>query len=521
MPANIIVLHPERLEKIARYEITFKEVLKGQPFSQEKISCPKAYSFTPEDLCYALKAIHAADPSICDLGDYWLYPISLLSEEFGLNRLLQTAKDTSDVPDDMKDYIGLPLSGSRYFFHIWWGLQNIWEDNDPDVHLSDIVDLAPLIEGLERYLSNQGKPIVEWNFSDEEKENYVRLFDKENLPEWAGEPQLALARSFTDELCAADNFYALRVKGYACYGGNKLYPCDWETSRRCINRLFELDDDPIYANSLGYIYYYSRVDGAPDYEKALHYFGIAAANGLHEGMYKLADLFRHGYGCRKSPRTARALYGMVYEDSIKYFLQGNHGNFADAALRMGIVYSEGIAEEVDHCSAYYYYLQAAYAAALRLKDSEFFGDETVAKNTKKALAEEEACLAKDYFEDDTVHEIPVLFQRLCADNNRCLLSRTTLADGGTQLHAERVPTSSVPRPESILVTIPERRFCRRTLEISYTIDKDAQIAFKDDTAQVRFDYCCWNDVESRFDFLYDDEVVAWIKADSYQLILGN
>ena len=518
MSENIIVLHPERLEKIARYEITFKEVLKGQPFSPEKFSCPKAYDFTPEDLCHALKAMRAAGPSIGDLGEYWLYPISQLSEAFGLDRLLQTAKDASDVPDSMKIYPGLPLSGSRLFFRIWWSLQNIWEDSNSEKPLSDMLNLDPVIDELERFLANSGKPLEEWDFSEEEKEDYVRLFDKESVPEWAEAPQLALARKFTDELCEADNFFALRVKGYACYGGNQLYPCDWEISHDCITRLFELDDDALYANTLGYIYYYGRVDGAPDYEKAKHYFGIAAANGIHEGMYKLADLFRHGYGCRKSPRTARSLYGMVYEDSVKYFLQGNHGNFADAALRMGIVYSEGIAEEIDHCSAYHYYLQAAYAAALRAEDSDFFGDETVARNTQKALEEAEARLAEDYFEESTDHEVPVLFQRLCADNYRCVLTRLSLPDGCTRLYAERIPTHSVPKPEYILITIPTRKFCKRTQAVSYTADKNAQIWFKDDAVKVKFDYCCWNDVESRYDFIYDNEVTAWAKAENYRFI---
>ena len=516
MSDHIIVLHPERLEKIARYEITFQEILKGQPFSPEKISCPKAYSFTPEDLCCALKAIRAADPLISDLGEYWLYPISQLSEAFGLNHLMQTAMNAADVPDSMKNYPGLPLSGSKLSCQIWWTLQNVWEDSDPGAHLSDELSIDSFIDKLDRFLANSGKPLEEWAFSEDEKEDYVRLFDQESLPEWAEEPQLALARRFTDDLCAADNIIALRVKGYACYGGNQLYPCDWEVSRNCITRLFELDDDALYANSLGYIYYYDRVDGGPDYEKALHYFGISAANGLHEGMYKLADLFRHGYGCRKSLRTARSLYGIVYEDSIKYFLQGNHGNFADAALRMGIVYSEGIAEEIDHCSAYHYYLQAAYAAALRAEDSDFFGDEAVARNTQKALAEAEARLSEDYFEEFTDHEVPVLFQRLCADNYRCVLTRLSLPDGSTQLYAERIPTHSVPRPEFILVTIPERKFCKRTLAVSYTVDKNAQIRFKNDAMKVKFDYCCWNDVESRYDFYHDDEVTAWVKAENYR-----
>jgi TPR repeat protein len=68
-------------------------------------------------------------------------------------------------------------------------------------------------------------------------------------------------------------------------------------------RLFELTDNPQYANTLGYIYYYGRCNnGVPEYDQAFYYFSYAAANGLYEGMYKLADLFWHGYGCKKAPK---------------------------------------------------------------------------------------------------------------------------------------------------------------------------------------------------------------------------
>ena len=213
----------------------------------------------------------------------------------------------------------------------------------------------------------------------------------------ATEPQLALARVFIDELCEKDSGLALYTKGYACYGGNRLYPCDWRASRDCITRLFEKKDDPQYANTLGYIYYYGRCNGGvPEYDKAFHYFGIAAANGLYEGVYKLADMFCHGYGCRESRRTARSLYGMVYDDSIKHFLKGEHANFADAALRMGNVYAKGIGEEINAVYAYHYYLQADYAARLRAKDSDFFGNTTVAINVRKALEETEALIKNTY-----------------------------------------------------------------------------------------------------------------------------
>ena len=201
--------------------------------------------------------------------------------------------------------------------------------------------------------------------------------------------------------------------GNACYGGNSLYPCDWNTSRDCMIRLFEKKDDPQYANTLGYIYYYGRCNGGvPEYDKAFHYFGIAAANGLYEGMYKLADMYRHGYGCSKSMRTARNLYGMVYEDSLKHFLKGKNASFADAALRMGNVYAKGIDEEPDPTVAWYYYVQADYAAKIRAKDSDFFGNTTVVINIQKALEEMQEQLPEDYLQEHMEYPVPCCQQPL-------------------------------------------------------------------------------------------------------------
>ena len=34
------------------------------------------------------------------------------------------------------------------------------------------------------------------------------------------------------------------------------------------------------------------------------------------------------------------------------------------------------------------------------------------------------------------------------------------------------------------------------------------IRFKNDAAEVRYDFCAWNDVDDRVEFYYDDEIVA-------------
>ncbi len=518
MAENKVTLTPGQMRQIARYELTFKEIIADAPFSDGDIICPDVYTFTLEDLYCAVRALKACDPTVKDFGDYWFYPITQLSQAFDLDRALGNPDQAGGGPEQGKEYPGLKTTDSDYFLELWWVLEDVWEDNDNDGRLSEILNFDTIIADLEKYFGNRGKPVSERVFSDVEKERYIRCFNDDEFVKTASEPQLELARKFIDGLCAEDSRLALHTKGYACYGGNRLYPCDWNASRDCMIRLFEKTDDPQYANTLGYIYYYGRcTGGVPEYEKAFYYFGIAAANGLYEGMYKLADMFRHGYGCKESRRTARSLYGMVYEDSIKHFLRGEHGNFADAALRMGNVYAKGIGEAADPAYAYFYYLQAGYAARLRAEENDFFGNTTVVINTQKALEETEALLPKDFFKEFVDFEQPGYFAELGEENNRCTLSKTVNEAGRIELTAQRVSTRSVQDPAMILITIPQLKYCERTRKVTYVLDETAEIWFKDDADQVRYDFFTWNDVDDRYEFYYDDEIAAWVRSENYRI----
>ena len=516
MDEKKIILSVEQMKQIARYEITFKDIMGEGGYEDGQIICPEVYKFTLSDLCKALKGIKDADPTIKDFGEYWMYPISMMRDAFGLNESDGKPKNF-DVPDELKGYPGLTVSESSEFEYIWWHLEDAWEDFDDEDHISDAWDLNLLIPEVETFLENKGKPIEEWIFPDNEVEYYIRNFNDDTFVKHATEKQLELARKFINSRCDKDDELALYTKGYACYGGNRLYHCDWYTSRDCMIRLFDKTDDPMYANTLGYIYYYGRCnDGVPEYEKAFHYFGIAAANGMYEGMYKLADMFYHGYGCKESKRTARALYGMVYDDCLRRFLERDDTNFADAALRMGNVFAKGINEEIDYTTAYFYYLQADYAAKLRAAESEFFGNATVVMNTQKALEETAEKLPKGYIREYMDYDTPYLFSWITGNNNKGEISILTNAGGHRELIARRVPTQSVPDCEDILITIPELSFCARTDRLSLTIDDSAEVWFAADDTSVFYNYCCWNHTERRYDFYYDQVLVAWSKSDYYR-----
>lgn len=228
-------------------------------------------------------------------------------------------------------------------------------------------------------------------------------------------------------------------------------------------------------------------------------------------------MYCHGYGCKESKGTASRLYSIVYDDNLKHFLKGKNANFADAALRMGNVYAKGIGRETDIPTAYSYYLQAGYAAKLRSRDN-YFGDATVVKNIRKAMEEMKEQLPKDFFKEYVDYGVPFLFTKLASENNRCSLSHSMNAEGRIELTVKRIPTKSVPKPDAILVTIPQLSFCARTVKASFTLDEDAKIWFKNKAEQVRFNFFGWNDVESRFEFFYDEKLVAWVRSANYRFV---
>lgn len=513
-----LTLSREQLRQLARYELTFDDLTEGIPIDAYEIDCPEPYKYTLEDLREALINIKAKDPTVGEFGDDWFYPVTELDDAFGLDQARGLLLEEDDTLEEWKDYPFLNLSDSRQFDSIWWELDICWEDCYDDDLLSDGIDLDELLENLDRYYSNKKKPLEEWIFTEFEMKAYMHQFESGKSVEKASDKELALCRRFVDELCAEGDVEALHLKGYACYGGNRLYECNWPESRDCMLTLFEKTDKPQYANTLGYIFYYGRcTGGVPEYDKAFYYFGISAANGLYEGMYKLADMYVHGYGCKKSAKTARSLYGMVYQDSLKHFLTGHHANFADAALRMGNVYAKGIGVEKNPLEAYLYYLEAAYAAKLRAKHSDFFGNNTVVLNTQKALEEIREDLPNDYFKDFLIHDEPYAFYNLIMDNNRCTLSRSDLEDGNVVLNARRIATKSCPKPDSILLTYGQIQFCKRVKEFTMTAVGTTELFFEDEADEVRFDYCTWNRQEKRFDFYYDDYIVAYIKCEGFRI----
>ncbi len=185
----------------------------------------------------------------------------------------------------------------------------------------------------------------------------------------------------------------MEILGYCYYGGNKLYPCDWEKSRDLFEKHYAEFGNPEIANSLGYIYYAGRCNnGVGEYEKAFKYFSIGAAAGLYESKYKLADMFRRGHYVTRNYRVAEDIYNELYEENLKVFSKGFFDcKLADIALRLGTLYLE----RNQYTEAYYFLLEADFAIRKRMANYNYYGDQSVFDSITEAL---ENCRRNQKFE---------------------------------------------------------------------------------------------------------------------------
>lgn len=247
--------------------------------------------------------------------------------------------------------------------------------------------------------------------SDEEMEDELQDFWDYGEEQWASGEELACIRGYIEALCPKDVEVALDLKGYACYNGGRLYEQDWQAARDCFERLVKISDNPYYANTLGYIYYYGRT-GTPNYEKALQLFQFAAMHGNAESLYKLGDMYRNGYGVEKRQGVAFAIYQRVYEATRATFIEQPDGNFADAAIRMGDAYRDGIGITHDRVKAYAYYLEADCAARRRAEQTSFWGAHNVAATAASNLQEAKTHLPQTYLVKQIAERGPRFFLEL-------------------------------------------------------------------------------------------------------------
>lgn len=491
------VFSQDMLRKLIRYEITFKD-LKNKIYPLQNYDSSIGYETKPEDILAAYQNFKKVD--IASFYDDWFRFIDYDSDLQCDLQLSQYDYEENEI-EQASDF--LPISEMNIAREIYEQMIDISLSLlEEDVDFQENFPFEDIEQDMASYQNEAEQSILERHYSSLTKRKYINYLKEKTHQEKSNEEELELFVKIVDEFVEQKDKEALRIKAYACYGGNKAYPCDWIQSRDCLLELFKIDSDPYIANTLGYIYYYGRTNnGIPEYEEAYKYFSIGAFYGIFESSYKVADMFFHGYGVPKMVDTARSMYEKVYLETYKYFLKGNDSKFADAALRLGNFYSKQ--EEYDR--AYEYYLQADYAIRKRLS-LDYYGDFVVFNGIQKALAKTREIVHQTKKAKKSIqYSLNVLNWFTCEDTKRCKVKLKELVNHVTKMQIEYCSD------EQILWTSVEADTCIFSKQIDFYLEGDYSYKIVDKKMEFIYTKVVWE--EECYVFYYDQTKVATFQAN--------
>jgi len=346
--------------------------------------------------------------------------------------------------------------------------------------VGEYFDLDQLLIEINNFFEDMELPVEERRFSVRMREKFIMQLDNDVLLMDSDEDTRRIWKRFTDELAELGNFNAMRIKAYACYGGNSVYGCDWVESARLLEILWRDFSFGQAANTLGYIYYYGRIDpdGKPDYEKAFFYFSVGSTYGIVESKYKLADMFVNGYYVARNEKMARDIVGELYAETKYRFENGEADNsFADVAYRMGRLFRDISRFELDPAArkgalevSKIYLLQAKFAIDLRIATNCSYGDNKVKDNIERLLAE--VSQDQPVTDKNVYHSYNPIFISLFADSKQGVPLDVTVKrhkNGNVKFKLSRRIFVDRVRPPFSLVVLPWFNECVLTSRLEFTL----------------------------------------------------
>lgn len=486
----------EELRRFVRYECSYRELKKGSEFAP--LEAEKPYDVTLEDFRIALENMIRKDAADDEIRANWYFPISESLENCGITerKERETCDEWDGIPNDWTEMdAAWEALGEKFEYGTDQTIsQTISQTSGPTI--------SQILEEIRFYEAERNKPLAERRFTGRQKRDFIfhwssaadrrRKDGSERGSLQNADPvYTALFKQFVEELCAAGDPDALAWKAYACYGdGTYPYGQDWEASTECLLRLMEIAPSGDYANTLGYMYYYGRVNGGvPEYDKAFRYFSIGAAAGLYESRYKLADMYAKGLGVPKIPDITERILTDLYWENFEHICNGAYEcKFADVALRFGSMYRDGTAGERNPNVAFFFYLQAKYAIRMRMKTAESYGDRSVAAGIDAAISS--ILPETDYTKrEDTIsfHSLEWLISGRSHRTRWVELSIEQEDDGTYSLTFRMAAASEEGERPKMLVTVPEAWYCGQTEQITVTLQNVETLEVQDGDDMVVFD----------------------------------
>ena len=138
--------------------------------------------------------------------------------------------------------------------------------------------------------------------------------------------------------------------------------------------------------NLGYCWYYGRT-GEVDYKKAYHYFIKGALAGSINSRYKIGDMYRNGYYVEKDEQLAFR----IYNDCSRALSNYDTERFGAAIwLRLGEAYEKGIGTGRNPEWALIYYQKAEQMFYQKIQNGDYFAKSEL----DKAIGRQDALRAE-------------------------------------------------------------------------------------------------------------------------------
>ncbi len=264
------------------------------------------------------------------------------------------------------------------------------------VHLpvSEYIGAEELLRMIDLQNEESMLPVDERHYISELKDDFIHELDNDLILKEVDRFTKKLFIKYVNELCEENNFNALRIKGFACLGGNSVFKCDYKEAARCMEILWREGSFGYAANTLGFMCLEGRLtEGRPDFGQAFKYFSIGHSFGISESTFKLAEMYMEGVYVAKNLEMAATLIERVYIDSrVRFEQEDFEGSFAEAAMNMGRLQYKIYKENPDNFEfmkeqALDFYLQAQFALFLRSQFGMSHGDRKLKETVENTIGE--------------------------------------------------------------------------------------------------------------------------------------
>ena len=377
----------DKLIDLCRYDVGWIETVGGSdldayPETGFDVQCENEYPMLLSDLKIALSHFEEEKTSFKDFAFDWWCPITTyFYEDLCLDELL------GPDPDNMCEFPlpPLPETDEDMIITILIRIARIADTIDDDGKFptgtaSDVIGIPDLLNLIDNYEDNKDLPPEERTYTRDQMLVFLNHWDNDLLLSDAPGEVIAHFMEFTDILCEQHVFEALKIKAFACNGGNSVFKCDYKEAIRLLTILLKEFGFGYAANALGFIYYDGKLTGKPDYDKAFAYFAVASNYNVTEAKLKFADMLLIGDAGNPDPILAYNIYLQVYHDARIRFESGDYNaHLPESSIRIARALKLFPEQKTKRLKLL---LEAAYSSFVRYQTNKLYTDLEFSKSVQ-------------------------------------------------------------------------------------------------------------------------------------------